>query len=135
MSDTKPGAKKAAAKTSAKAGASEKPASEKPASAKLGAAKAPAAKGKTVAPPKAGDKPNALQQKLQPSEALAAVVGPGEMARGEVVSKVWTYIKSHKLQNPKDGREILADDVLKKVLGKDKVTMFEMNKLLAAHLK
>ena len=137
MSDTKTGAKKAAAKTPAKASASkEAPAKETKASAKASSAKeAPAAKGKAVRPPKAGDKPNALQQKLQPSEALAAVVGPGEMARGEVVSKVWTYIKSHKLQNPEDGREILADDVLKKVLGKDKVTMFEMNKLLAAHLK
>ena len=138
MSDTKTGAKKTAAKTPAKAGAAkETKATETKASAKASSTKekAPAAKGKAVKPPKAGDKPNALQQKLQPSEALAAVVGPGEMARGEVVSKVWTYIKSHKLQNPADGREILADDVLKKVLGKDKVTMFEMNKLLAAHLK
>ncbi|HET9146560.1 MAG TPA: SWIB/MDM2 domain-containing protein [Acetobacteraceae bacterium] len=44
-------------------------------------------------------------------------------------------MKSNKLQNPKDGREILADDKLRKVFGKDKVTMFEMNKHLAAHLK
>ncbi len=94
-----------------------------------------APKGKAVDKPKAGHKPNALQQPLQPSADLAAVVGEGTMARGEVVSKVWTYIKSNKLQNPKDGREILADDKLKKVFGKDKVTMFEMNKLLAQHLK
>ena len=56
------------------------------------------------------------------------------MARGEVVSKVWEYIKEHKLQNPDDGREILADEKLQKVFGKPKVTMFEMNKFLAAHL-
>ena len=92
-------------------------------------------KGATVEKPKAGHKPNALQQPLQPSEDLAAVVGAGTMARGEVVSKVWEYIKANKLQNPDDGREILADDKLKKVFGKDKVTMFEMNKFLAAHLK
>ncbi|MFT8245461.1 SWIB/MDM2 domain-containing protein [Roseomonas sp. BN140053] len=92
-------------------------------------------KGTKVAKPAAGNKPNALQQPLQPSEELAAVVGEGKLARGEVVSKVWEYIKSHKLQNPDDGREILADDKLKKVFGKDKVTMFEMNKHLAAHLK
>ena len=85
--------------------------------------------------PKAGHKPNALQQPLQPSAELAAVVGEGTMARGEVVSKVWEYIKSHKLQNPEDGREILADETLGKVFGKAKVTMFEMNKLLAQHLK
>ncbi len=100
---------------------------------KTAASKPP--KGATVDKPKSGHKPNALQQPLQPSEALAAVVGSGTMARGEVVSKVWAYIKSEKLQDPKDGREILADDKLKKVFGKDKVTMFEMNKLLAQHLK
>ena len=92
-------------------------------------------KGATVEKPKSGHKPNALQQPLQPSQDLAAVVGEGTMARGEVVSKVWEYIKANKLQNPDDGREILADDKLKKVFGKDKVTMFEMNKFLAQHLK
>jgi len=29
----------------------------------------------------------------------------------------------------------LADDKLRKVFGKERVTMFEMNKLLAQHLK
>ena len=80
------------------------------------------------------EKPNALQQPLQPSPELAAIVGDGPLPRGEVVSKVWTYIKAENLQNPKDKREILADDKLKKVFGKDKVTMFEMNKYLAQHL-
>src|ERR1044072_8363870 len=79
-------------------------------------------------------KANALQQPLRPSEALAAVIGPGPLPRGEVVSKVWDYIKSHTLQNPENRREILADDKLKSVFGKDKVTMFEMNKHLARHL-
>jgi chromatin remodeling complex protein RSC6 len=88
-----------------------------------------------IAKPAKGNKPNALQQPLKPSEELAAVVGEGELARGEAVSKVWAYIKANKLQNPKDGREILADDKLRKVFGKDKVTMFEMNKHLAQHLK
>ena len=91
--------------------------------------------GTPVEKPKAGHKPNALQQPLQPSPDLAAVVGEGTMARGEVVSKVWEYIKAHKLQNPDDGREIVADDKLRRVFGKDRVTMFEMNKHLAQHLK
>ena len=81
-----------------------------------------------------GGKANALQQPLRPSEELAAVVGPGPLPRGEVVSKVWDYIKAHNLQNPANRREILADDTLRKVFGKDKVTMFEMNKHLARHL-
>jgi len=91
--------------------------------------------GTPVEKPKAGQKPNALQQPLQPSPELAAVVGEGTMARGEVVSKVWEYIKAHKLQNPEDGREIIADDKLRRVFGKDRVTMFEMNKDLTQHLK
>ncbi len=79
-----------------------------------------------------GGKANALQ----PSEELAAVVGgAAPLPRGEVVSKVWDYIKANNLQNPEDRREILADDKLRKVFGKDKVTMFEMNKHLARHLK
>ena len=88
---------------------------------------------KATKPPASG-KPNALQQPLKPSKELAAVVGADPLPRGEVVSKIWAYIKANKLQNPKDGREILADDKLRKVFGKDKVTMFEMNKHLARHL-
>lgn len=88
-----------------------------------------------VQKPKSGDKPNALQKPLTPSEELTAVVGAGPLPRGEVVSKVWDYIKSNNLQNPENRREILADDKLRKVFGKDKVTMFEMNKHLAQHLK
>jgi chromatin remodeling complex protein RSC6 len=84
---------------------------------------------------KAGGAPNALQKPLQPSQELAAVVGVGPIPRGEVVSKVWDYIKKNNLQNPDNKREILADDTLQKVFGKDKVTMFEMNKYLAQHLK
>jgi chromatin remodeling complex protein RSC6 len=80
-------------------------------------------------------KANALQKPLQPSEELAAVVGLGPLPRSQVVSKMWDYIHSHNLQNPENRREILADDKLRKVFGKDKVTMFEMNKHLTQHLK
>ena len=81
-----------------------------------------------------GGKPNALQQPLRPSEALAAVVGPGPLPRTEVVGKIWDYIKANNLQNPESRREILADDKLGRVFGKNRVTMFEMNKHLARHL-
>jgi upstream activation factor subunit UAF30 len=85
------------------------------------------------ASPKDG-KASGLQKPLQPSQELAAVIGSEHRSRGEVVSKVWDYIKTHNLQNPENRREILADDKLRKVFGKDKVTMFEMNKHLAQHL-
>ena len=95
---------------------------------------APAKAAKPAATKSAGTKPNALQQPLKPSAELGAIVGTSPLPRGEVVSKVWEYIKKHKLQNEKNKREILADDKLKAVFGRDKVTMFEMNKYLAQHL-
>jgi upstream activation factor subunit UAF30 len=99
------------------------------------APKADKARSSKVEPvSKEGQKPNALQKLLQPSKELAAVVGAKPLPRGEVVSKVWDYIKKHELQNPENRREILADDNLEAVFGKKKVTMFEMNKYLTQHL-
>ena len=81
-------------------------------------------------------KPNGLQKVLQPSPELSEVVGKTPLSRGEVVSKMWAYIKKNNLQDPKAKREIIADDKLKPVFGgKDRVDMFEMNKHLAKHLK
>jgi upstream activation factor subunit UAF30 len=77
----------------------------------------------------------ALMKPLQPSKELAAAVGSKPLPRPEVVSKVWDYIKKHKLQDPQNKREIMADDKLQAVFGKERVTMFEMNKHLAQHLK
>ena len=76
----------------------------------------------------------ALMKPLQPSKELAAVVGSKPLPRPEVVSKVWDYIKKHKLQDPQNKREIMADEKLQAVFGKNRVTMFEMNKHLAQHL-
>lgn len=78
---------------------------------------------------------DAVHQLVQPSEQLAAVVGSEPLARGEVTSRIWDYIKKNDLQDPNDGREILADEKLEAVFGKKKVTMFEMTKLVADHLK
>ncbi len=77
----------------------------------------------------------ALMKPLTPSKELAAIVGSEPLPRPQVVKKVWDYIKGNNLQNPANKREIKADDKLRKVFGKDKVSMFEMNKHLAAHLK
>jgi upstream activation factor subunit UAF30 len=79
---------------------------------------------------------SAFLKPLQPSPELAAIVGSAPLPRPEVVSKVWEYIKKHKLQNPQNKREIMADEKLQAVFGgKHKVSMFEMNKHLAQHLK
>ena len=77
----------------------------------------------------------ALSKPLTLSPELEAVVGAGPMPRTEVVKQLWVYIKKHNLQNPKNKRNILADDKLKPVFGgKSEVTMFEMTKLVSAHL-
>lgn len=86
------------------------------------------AKTSTKGPAKALGKP------VTPSKDLAEIVGDEPLPRTAVVSKMWDYIRKHELQNPEDKREILADDKLKVIFGKDKATMFELNKLLSSHL-
>ncbi len=79
--------------------------------------------------------PNAaLSKPLNLSPQLEAVIGKGPMPRTEVVKQLWVYIKKHNLQNPSNKRNILADEKLKPVFGKDEVTMFEMTKLVSGHL-
>lgn len=78
----------------------------------------------------------ALLKPLTLSPELEAVVGKGPMPRSEVVKKIWEYIKKLDLQNPKNKRNILADEKLKAIFsGKGEVTMFEMTKLVSAHMK
>ena len=125
-----------AAKKSKKA--AKKPAAKKPAAkkstVKKSAAKKPAAKAKK---PAAKRKPNAAFMKpMTPSSTLAAVVGNSPMPRTEVTSKLWGYIKKNGLQDKTNKRMINADDKLKEVFGgKKQVSMFEMTKLVAKHLK
>ena len=100
------------------------------------APKKPASKGEPAAKKKAAAKaPSAFAKPLEPSKELAAIVGSDPLPRTEVVSKVWDYIRKHKLQNPENKREIIADPKLAAVFGQPKATMFEMNKFLAKHLK
>jgi chromatin remodeling complex protein RSC6 len=75
-----------------------------------------------------------LARPVTPSSDLAAITGSDPLPRSQVVSKMWDYIRTNKLQNPDNKREILADDKLRKVFGTDRVTMFEMNKHLSRHL-
>ena len=137
-------AKKAAKKTAAKKPAAKKSAAKKPA-AKKSAAKKPAAKksapkkaaARKSAAPAAKRKPNAaFMKEMQPSSQLAAVVGNAPMPRTEVTKKIWDYIKKNKLQDGVNKRLINADDKLRAVFGgKNKVSMFEMTKLVSSHLK
>ncbi len=77
----------------------------------------------------------ALMKPMALSEDLQAVIGKGPMSRGDVMKEIWVYIKKHDLQNPKNKRNILADEKLLKVFGgKKEITMFEMTKIVSGHL-
>ena len=120
-------AKKATAKkATAKVAAPAKKATAKKATAKVAAPK----KVKTARKPNA-----AFMKALTPSAELAAVIGATAVARTEVVKKLWAYIRKNNLQNPKNKRNILADEKLKKVFGKGEVSMFELAALIGKHLK
>jgi upstream activation factor subunit UAF30 len=77
----------------------------------------------------------ALLKPLNLTADLEAVVGKGPMPRSGVVKALWAYIKKNDLQNPKNKRNIIADEKLLKVFGKKEVNMFEMTKLVSAHMK
>ena len=90
-----------------------------------------------TAKPKTVRKANpALMKPVQPDEALAAIVGSKPLPRSEMTKKLWDYIKKHDLQDAKKRTSINADEALKVVFGgKKQVTMFEMTKLVSAHVK
>jgi chromatin remodeling complex protein RSC6 len=80
-------------------------------------------------------KNSAFMKPMQPSEDLAKIVGTEPLPRTEVTKKIWAHIKKHKLQNPKNKREILADDKLQPIFGSKKLDMFQMTKAVNKHLK
>jgi chromatin remodeling complex protein RSC6 len=136
--------KKVAAKKAVKKVAAKKPAAKKAVkkvvkkvAAKKVAVKKVAKKATKATKAKSTRKPNAAFMKpLNVSAVLAAVVGANPLPRTEVTKKVWDYIKKHKLQDSVNRRNINADDKLKAVFGgKKTVSMFEMTKLISAHLK
>jgi chromatin remodeling complex protein RSC6 len=122
-------------KPAAKKPAAKKPAVKKAAApAKKAAPKKPAAK--KAAKPKVKRTPNAgFMKAMTPSAMLAAVVGAMPLPRTEVVKKVWEYIKKNKLQDAINKRMINADEKLREIFGKAKVSMFEMTKIINQHLK
>jgi upstream activation factor subunit UAF30 len=117
--------------------AKKAPAKKAAAPAKKAAApaKKAAAPAKKAAAPAKKRTPNAAFMKaMTPSATLAAVIGATPMPRTEVTKKVWEYIKKNKLQDAANKRMINADAKLKEIFKKPQVSMFEMTKLISAHL-
>ena len=107
----------------APAASAAKPAAKTTTKAAAKTAKAAAEKKKT---PRAGS--------LKPSAALAAVIGPGPFGRGEVMQKLWDYIKAHNLQDPQDKRTLIADEKLRPLFEADRIGMFKLAGIAGKHL-
>jgi len=135
-----------AKKAPAKKAPAKKAAAQKTAAGKAPATKAPAQKAaakkaapaKKAAAKKAAVKrtPNAAFMKaMTPSDALAAIIGKGPYPRTEVTRRVWDYVKKNKLQDAVNKRMINADARLKEIFNKAQASMFEMTRMINAHLK
>ncbi|XP_011001192.1 PREDICTED: protein TRI1-like isoform X2 [Populus euphratica] len=68
------------------------------------------------------------------SPQLQAVVGVPELARTEVVKKLWAYIRDNNLQDPKNRKKIKCDEALRAVFHVNSIDMFQMNKALSKHI-
>ena len=79
-------------------------------------------------------KVSAFMKPMTISADLAKIVGKGPMPRSEVVKKLWVYIKSNNLQDPKDKRTIKNDENLKKIFGAPTVHMMKMAGHISKHL-
>ena len=130
-------AKKAPAKKApAKKAPAKKAAPKKPATKSAPAKKAPAKKAVAKKAPAKKRAPSAAFMKaMTPSAALAAVIGDKALPRTEVTKKIWEYIKKNNLQDKVKRTMINADAKLKVIFNKAQVSMFEMTKLISAHLK
>ena len=77
-----------------------------------------------------------LMKTVQPSAALAAIVGYAPLPRIEIPKRLWDYIKQHNLQDAKDRRMINTDAKLRPVLGgREQVFMFDLPKLVSHHVR
>ncbi|XP_031266925.1 protein TRI1-like, partial [Pistacia vera] len=68
------------------------------------------------------------------SPQLQKFLGVSELARTQVVKKVWAYIKENNLQDPKNRKKILCDKSLLAIFRVNSIDMFQMSKALSKHI-
>jgi chromatin remodeling complex protein RSC6 len=103
--------------------------------AKRGATKKTTARqaSKTAAKPTTN---TGLMKAVQPSAALAAIVGNEPLPRTEITKRLWDYIKAHGLQDAQNKRLINADTKLLPLFGgQEQVSMLELPKLVSRHVQ
>ena len=83
--------------------------------------------------------PSGFVKPTKISVELATFLGKAkgtEMARTEVTREINSYIRAHKLQDPANGRRILADAKLRKLLKlkkDDELTYFNLQRYMSPH--
>ena len=83
--------------------------------------------------------PSGFVKPTKISSELATFLGKEkgtEMARTSVTREINAYIREHKLQDPKNGRRILADAKLRKLLKlkkDDELTYFNLQRYMSPH--
>lgn len=88
---------------------------------------------------KANRQPSGFVKPTLISDELAAFLEKpkgSELARTDVTKEINCYIREHKLQDPTNGRRILADDKLKTLLNlksEDELTYFNLQKYMSPH--
>lgn len=88
---------------------------------------------------KANRQPSGFVKPTLISDELAAFLGKpkgSELARTDVTKEINCYIREHKLQDPTNGRRILADVKLKELLhltSEDELTYFNLQKYMSPH--
>ena len=103
---------------------------KKPGATKKTAARQADTTAAATQPPQQG-----LFKAVQPSAALAAIVGPQPLARTEITKRLWAYIKAHGLQEATNKRMINADATLRPLFdGQEQVSMLELPRLVSRHI-
>lgn len=83
--------------------------------------------------------PSGFVKPTRISDSLAVFLGKAlgtEMARTDVTKEITAYVRTHSLQNPTNGRLIVADDKLKTLLNIDaavELSYFNLQKYLKHH--
>lgn len=57
-----------------------------------------------------------------------------QLSRPETTKRIWQYIKSNELQDPKDKRFIICDAKMREIFRQEKVHMFTMTKLISQQM-
>ena len=78
-----------------------------------------------------------LKKEMEGDDILVELTGKASATRGEYVKLIWKYIKDNRLQKAGDGRIIVPDEKLAKLMGVQgqEMSAFVMLRFIERHLK